>query len=327
MFIVRWPSGVTRIIERAVGAPTSAGGRGELDAGRRQVVAVEVAELVGRDLADEAGASAERGNARRGIAGRSAADLARRAHMRRRAARPPPRRSAASTLGHALRCKKVVVGVGDHVDDGIADAQDVEARSVMQSPGLTGKRAPSRAFSRRRNLASASSRAAHRHAHAPHLALALRPAPRRLRHAAADPPPAPQPPASPPQPRAADAARGLTAQRAGRPIRQARAADPRGHQPQAPVPRPRCVLDAYLYPSRNGRASRDPCRHARAVGRRQSIRRPASPRSNSRKLIQRPARRFGDHRVRVVEVRRDRRRPARDRRCCPPRSGSCGSSA
>ena len=82
VFIVRCPSGVTRIIERAVGAPTSAARRDELDPGRGQVVPVEFAELVGRDLADEAGAAAERRDARGRVAGRAAADLARRAHVR-----------------------------------------------------------------------------------------------------------------------------------------------------------------------------------------------------------------------------------------------------
>ena len=57
------------------------GRRDELNSRRRQVVAVEFAELVRRDLADEPGASAKRRNARRSIAGRAAADLMRRPHV------------------------------------------------------------------------------------------------------------------------------------------------------------------------------------------------------------------------------------------------------
>ena len=64
MFIVRCASGVTSTIERAVGTPKSAGGVMNSTPVAREIVAVEFAELVGRDLADEAGPAAERRDAR-----------------------------------------------------------------------------------------------------------------------------------------------------------------------------------------------------------------------------------------------------------------------
>ena len=107
---------MTKIIDRAVGTPTSAAG----------VMPVECAELVRSNLPDEARAAAQRGNACSGIARRSAADLMRRAHVR---IEPlgllrvdQPHRSLHQPLG----LKELVRGIGDHVDDRIADAQDVE---------------------------------------------------------------------------------------------------------------------------------------------------------------------------------------------------------
>ena len=182
MFIVRWPSGVTRIIERAVGAPTSAARRGELDAGRGQVVPIEFAELVGRDLADEARAAAERRDARRGVAGRSAADLMRRAHVRIEPLRFLGVDQPHRPLDQALRVEELVGRVGDHVDDGIADAQHVEAGVGHESPEW-GKRAPSRAVqpSAQPCLGTRAPGIVRPCAAYPRLG----PAPRRLRHRAA----------------------------------------------------------------------------------------------------------------------------------------------
>ncbi len=60
--MVRSPSGVIRIMERAVGVPSVSGVRRKGDAERLHVVAVETAELVVRHLADEGGAPAEGGD-------------------------------------------------------------------------------------------------------------------------------------------------------------------------------------------------------------------------------------------------------------------------
>ena len=98
----------------------------ELHPGGGQVVAVELAELVGSDLPDEARASAQRGDARRRVRGRTAADLPRRAHVRIEPLRLLGVDQAHRALRQPLGIEESVVGVGDDVDDGIADAQHVE---------------------------------------------------------------------------------------------------------------------------------------------------------------------------------------------------------
>ena len=87
---------------------------------------VEGAELVGSDLADEAGASAERRDARRRVRSRTAADLPRGAHVRIKPLRFLGVDQAHRSFGQPLGGEESVVGVGDDVDDGIADAQHVE---------------------------------------------------------------------------------------------------------------------------------------------------------------------------------------------------------
>ena len=102
--------------------------RVEMDAEGVHVVAVDVAELVVGDLADEGGAAAEGGHARRGIAGAAARGLDRRAHERRRAAPIPLARPGAWTpLISFCADEEVLLGRGDDVDDGVADAEHVEA--------------------------------------------------------------------------------------------------------------------------------------------------------------------------------------------------------
>ena len=172
---------------RARGRRADVGGRrDELDARGGEVVAIEFAELVGRDLADEAGAAAERRDARRGVARRSAADLVRRAHVRieplgllgvdqpHRAldqpfARRGSRRSAlAITSTMALPMHRT----------------SRRGSGIQDSGAAIGKRAPSGAFS---DAATLPRRAAprHRRAHAPLSRPRLDSAPRRLRHRAA----------------------------------------------------------------------------------------------------------------------------------------------
>ena len=117
------------------------GWRDELDAGCGQVVAVEIAELVGSDLADEAGASPERSNSGGGVPRRTAADLVCRTHVRieplgLRGVDQPHR-----ALGQAFRVQEAVGRVGDHIDDRIADAQHVEAQVRHEISGKHGKAA------------------------------------------------------------------------------------------------------------------------------------------------------------------------------------------
>ena len=88
---------------------------------------IKIAERIGRDLPDEAGAASESGNACRRVSGRSAADLMRGAHMR---IEPfgflfinQPHR----TFDEPLADEEIVACIGNHVDNGVANAQNIEA--------------------------------------------------------------------------------------------------------------------------------------------------------------------------------------------------------
>ena len=85
------------------------------------------AEFVVLDLADEGGAAAEARHADDGIGGRAARAFHRRPHrlIDLLGARLVDQRHGA--LVHALRHQEIVLGAGDHVDDGVADAEHVVA--------------------------------------------------------------------------------------------------------------------------------------------------------------------------------------------------------
>ena len=117
---------MTRIIERAVGIPKSFELGREFHSGGGQVVPVELAQLVGSHLPDEARANAERCDPRRRVRGRTAADLARGTHVRIEPLRLLGVDQAHRAFRQPLGIEESVVGVGDDVDDGIADAQHVE---------------------------------------------------------------------------------------------------------------------------------------------------------------------------------------------------------
>ena len=89
VFMVRSPSGVTRISERAVGAPLVARRRVEGDADGADVVAEDRAELVVGDLADEGARPPNEASPAHGVGGRAAASARRQAPSRRKGARPP----------------------------------------------------------------------------------------------------------------------------------------------------------------------------------------------------------------------------------------------
>ena len=99
--------------------------RVERDAGLADVAREGLAELVVLDLADEGRARAEARDADDGVGGRAAGLLDRLAHRRvdRLRARLVDQRHAA--LVHALLDEEIVLGAGDHIDDGVADAENV----------------------------------------------------------------------------------------------------------------------------------------------------------------------------------------------------------
>ena len=90
------------------------------------------AELVVLDLADEGGAAAEAGDADDGVGRRAAGAFHRRPHglIDLLGARLVDQRHGA--LVHAVRDQEIVLGAGDHVDDGVADAEHVVAGAAMR---------------------------------------------------------------------------------------------------------------------------------------------------------------------------------------------------
>ena len=141
--MVRSLSGVIRIIERAVGVPSVSGAVGKCDAERMHVVAEESAELVVRHLADEGGAPAEGGDARRRVPGAAAGDQLRRPHVIVEPvgllAVDQPHRALHQALAH----EKVLFRLRQHVDDRVADRQHVEFRLGHAPPLFEKTRPPS----------------------------------------------------------------------------------------------------------------------------------------------------------------------------------------
>ena len=83
-------------------------------------------ELIVAKLADETGGQAQRGQPGDGVGRRSTAQLAARAHVViegfGRGGVDQPHRA----LGHSVTLEESIIGVGDDVDNGIADRQHVE---------------------------------------------------------------------------------------------------------------------------------------------------------------------------------------------------------
>ena len=95
-------------------------------------MAVDGAELIGLHLAEIGGLAAEGGNAGGGVAGRAAGDFDGLAHVgiERFGARLVDQVHRA--LDQPMPADEAVLDPRDHVDDGIADAQDVDTWLVMK---------------------------------------------------------------------------------------------------------------------------------------------------------------------------------------------------
>src|SRR5262249_14204942 len=100
--------------------------RAKAYAGRADIVAEAAAELVGFELADEGRAAAEPGDADHRIRRRSSRYLDRRAHSVVDRLRPRLVDQRHAAFAHTMRQQKVVIGAGKDIDDGVADAEDVE---------------------------------------------------------------------------------------------------------------------------------------------------------------------------------------------------------
>ena len=123
---MRWASGVTRIRQRAVGCALAQGLAVELDADGADVVAEHAAELVVADLADIGALAAQRGDAGHGVAGGTARHLDPRTHPAVQLFRPVGIDQGHGAFFQAVGFNERIVGMGDHVDDGVADTDNVE---------------------------------------------------------------------------------------------------------------------------------------------------------------------------------------------------------
>ena len=126
---VHGPMGVGRDQDQAAAGGSDVASRSgaELDSEASDVVGEDLPELVVGDLADEGGLEPERGQARDRVRRRTAAELASRPHgfvkLGGLGFVDQPHRP----LGHADARHELVAGIGDHVDDGVADGENVKA--------------------------------------------------------------------------------------------------------------------------------------------------------------------------------------------------------
>ena len=110
----------------AAGGGAGARGLGlESDAGGADVVGIEGADLVGLDLADEGGAGAEAGDADDGVGAGAAAHFGRRPHILVDGGRAGLVDQRHAALGHAVAGEKALVGLHQHVENRIADPENV----------------------------------------------------------------------------------------------------------------------------------------------------------------------------------------------------------
>jgi hypothetical protein len=129
---------VIRIIDRAVGSLSRSG-----SVSKWIPRAVDGAELVVGDLADEGGAPAEGADAGGGVAGAAARRLDRGAHQGVEPLGLLGVDQAHRALDQVFADEEVLLGPGDHVDNGIADAEHVEfgfGHSLLDPDGGSRRR-------------------------------------------------------------------------------------------------------------------------------------------------------------------------------------------
>ena len=105
--------------------PSFAAGRVEGDAGGADVVDIELADLVVLDLADIGGTRAQAADADDGVGGRAARDFRRRAHVGIDRGGPRLVDQGHAALGHAVLGQKGFIGPDQHVEQRVADAENV----------------------------------------------------------------------------------------------------------------------------------------------------------------------------------------------------------
>ena len=128
--MVRSASGVTTITHLPGRDRLCADSPGEGHADRAHVVAEHLAEIVGVDLADVGRSPTEARHSTHGVGRRTTAHLDRTGKRCVQLDRTLGLDQGHRALHELLPLEEVVRGVGDHVDERIADADDVVAGSV-----------------------------------------------------------------------------------------------------------------------------------------------------------------------------------------------------
>ncbi|MGY4328810.1 hypothetical protein ACVWWG_003227 [Bradyrhizobium sp. LB7.2] len=109
----------------AGGGAVFRGGRVEGDAGRADIVDVELADLVVLDLADIGGARPQAADADDGVGSRAARNFRRRSHVVVDGGGPRLVDQGHAALGHAVLAQKGFIGLDQHVEQRVADAENV----------------------------------------------------------------------------------------------------------------------------------------------------------------------------------------------------------
>ena len=130
---MRSASGVTTMMQRPVGHRVVVGAGPELHADGEHVVAEHLAELVVVDLADVGGAAAEAGDTAHRVGRRAAAHLDRRAERLVEVDRAIGVDQVHPALDQPVLDQERVGGVGDHVDQCVADPDDVEPGVALRA--------------------------------------------------------------------------------------------------------------------------------------------------------------------------------------------------
>ena len=97
----------------------------ERDAGCAHVMREDLAQLIVGDLSDERAFVAECCEPCQRVCRRTARNLARRTHGRIKLHSPCPVDQLHPALGQALTGEKIFTAIGEHIDNGIADRDDV----------------------------------------------------------------------------------------------------------------------------------------------------------------------------------------------------------
>ena len=110
--------------------------RPEHDAGGGDVVQEDLSELVGGHLADEPHPASERGHPRRGVRRRATRDPAGVAHALVEGGRPGQVHEGHRPLDQVGPAQVLVAGIGEDVDQGGADGDDIEGLSTRLGAGM-----------------------------------------------------------------------------------------------------------------------------------------------------------------------------------------------